>query len=294
MACLPRPTRLRVLLARFPIPLPCLYSVHLSSSHYNMASRPGPDFHFFSSISAQPSFSLSNKKEMLTHYYWLSSLPLIASAIGHAYPPIGLKPRYLATGTGVPLPSTSPPPYPTGTGTANETAVPTGSTAASTATSTSISSSELFFLVVADSGTDLDGSYLQFSGAVAFSGALLLYPRAPPLVPYSSVLFNINADSTLGISEYICLILGGVTWPALSLGIDTGPTANDPFNNPYNLLNVICEVVGGKLACEAGGRTVFSICPDTLPSAGFTGSNLDIGPTVEPGCTEVTLLVVPV
>ena len=226
--------------------------------------------------------------KMRTHCSWLFSLPLIAPAIGHAYLPNGLKPRYLATGTGVSSPSTSAPPYPTGTSTANGTAVPTGSTATSTATPTSIPSSELFYLVVADSGTDiLDGSFLEFSGAVAFSGNLNLYPYPPPLPsgPDSYALFHLNEDGTLGVAEYICWIDTTITFAAL------GVAPPDPEGNPSD--EVICEVVGGKLFCEAAGKTVFSICPTTLPSAGFTGAELDIGPTVEPGCAEVTLLVVP-
>lgn len=231
---------------------------------------------------------------MLIQYYnWLSSLSFIALAICHAYPPIGLKPRYLATGTGVSLPSTSAPPYPTGTGTgtANGTATSTGSIANSTATPTPIPPTERFFLVVADSGTDLDGNYIQFSGNTAQSGLLVLYPRPPPddFSYPSSLLFNINEDGTLGIQEYTCFILSIITYPPLILG-EAGPYETQP---DYPYATVYCEAVGGDLACQSDSRTIFSICPDDFPYDGFTGGSVDLGPTVEPGCAEVTLRIVP-
>ena len=210
--------------------------------------------------------------------------------MGHAYPPIGLKPRYLSTGTGISLPSTSAPPYPTGTGTANGTARSTSSTSNPAATPTPIPPTELFYLVVADSGTALDGNYIQFTGATSQSGLLVLYPRPPPDEPFPSLLFNLNEDGTLGIQEYICLIDSIITYPPLILGEAVPSGTSDPF---YPYVTVYCDVVSGNLACQADSRTVFSICPDDFPYDQFTGGSVDLGPTVEPGCAEVTLRVVP-
>lgn len=296
MLCLPLPIMFRDLLARFSLPLLCLLEFTPCFSQVTIIRRPKDPgltltlflFSLYYLYFPQ-SLDLDQNTMLIQYYNWLSSLSFIALAIGHAYPAIGLKPRYLATGTGVSLPSTSAPPYPTGT--ANGTAISTGSTANATATPTPIPPTERFFLVVADSGTTLDGNYIQFSGNTQQTGLLVLYPRPKPddFTYASSLLFKFNEDGTLAIQEYTLIILSIITYPPLILA-ETGPYEIDP-GFPYAA--VFCEDVDGNLACRGESRTVFSICPDDFPYDGFTGGTVDLGPTVEPGCAEVTLRIVP-
>ena len=227
---------------------------------------------------------------MLVQYCWLSSLPFIASAIAHAYPPEGLRPRYLATGTGISLSSTSAPPYPTGTGIASGTAIPTGSTTAPTATSTLIPSSEFFYLVVADTGTQYDGDYLSIGSESSGTGLLVLYPgaKAPEEVTSFST-FNLNADSTLQ-NEFdggIANIFPGSTDGTLFF-------RDEAYVDAVGNIKTICEDVSGTLTCQTGADTVFFICPFETIAATLIGGTVNVGPTVQPGCTPITVLVVPV
>lgn len=220
---------------------------------------------------------------MLVQYCWLSSLPFIASAIAHAYPPAGLRPRSLTTGTGISLPSTSAPPYPTGT------AVPTGSITTSTATPTSTPSSEFFYLVVADTGTQYDGDFLTISSQSSGTGLLVLYPRAqaPDEVTLFST-FNINADGTLQneFARGIANIFPGTDGTLFF--------RDEAYVDAAGNIKSICEVVGGTLTCQTGADTVFFICPFQRIAGTLVDGTVNVGPTVRPGCTPITLLVVPV
>lgn len=221
---------------------------------------------------------------MLVQYCWLSSLPFIASAIAHAYPPAGLRPRYLATGTGISLPSTSAPPYPTGT------AVPTGSLTTSTATPTSTPSSELFYLVVADTGTQYDGNFLSISSESSGTGLSVLYPRAQApdeVSPFYT--FNTNADGTLQneFAGEIANIFPGGTDGTLFF-------RDEAYVDAVGNIKTICEVVGGTLTCQTGADTVFFICPYRRIAGTLVDGTVNVGPTVQPGCTPITLLAVPV
>lgn len=226
---------------------------------------------------------------MLLQPSWLSTLLFIALSAALVRLPGGLKPRYLATGTGISQPSATAPPYPTGT--ANGTALSTGpTTATSTATPTPISPSELFNLVVAAAGTPYDGQYLSVGSSTSRNGLLVLYPDDAPnqVARYST--FNVNADGTLQ-NEFI----GGIAniFPG-------GDTYNTPFfrSEAYveqaGNIKSICGVVGGTLECRTGADTVFFICPPQVISGTLTGGTVDVGPMTEPGCTPITLLVVPV
>ena len=226
---------------------------------------------------------------MLLQYAWLSSLPIIASANAQAYPPVGLKPRYLATGTGVSLPSTSPPPYPTDTSTANGIATLTGSIVTSTATTTPIPPSDFFYLVVADTGTSYDGDYLSIGSDTSGASILVLYPGSEPSEVTSFSTFNINADGTLQ-NEFV----GGIA--NIFTGSESGTLffENEASVDESGNTKSICDDIGGTLNCQTGAATVFYICPPEVITGTLVGGTVDVGLTVEPGCTPVTLLVVPV
>ncbi len=224
---------------------------------------------------------------MLVQYRWLSSLLFIASATAHVYPPAGLKPRYLATGTGISLPSTGTAPYPTGT--ANGTAIATGSVTTSTATPTPISPTELFSLVISAPGYVYDGDPLTIESDTSGASLLVLYPTTGTGGPSSFTTFNINADGTLQNQ-----FSGGI---AAIFAADAGGTI---FFDPETLVDetddikVICEDVAGTLTCHTGPFTVFYECPFQVITGTLVGGTIDVGQTVPAGCTEITLRIVPV
>lgn len=151
---------------------------------------------------------------------------------------------------------------------------------------------ELFYLVVADSGSDFDGDYITSSGDDA--GGVVLYPQDPP-DDFSYTLqlaFHITDRGTLGILDDEIGIYTGIPYPSLDLWPYSDPADDNPPNQPN--ARMYCGVVGGTLSCQADSRTVFSLCPDDRLRGGVTGRPVDIGLTAEPGCAEVTLLVVPV
>ncbi|CAD6593718.1 MAG: hypothetical protein ASARMPREDX12_007486 [Alectoria sarmentosa] len=233
---------------------------------------------------------------MLLQSCWLSSLLFIVSATAHAYPPAGLKPRYLVTGTGISLPSTISAPYPTGT--VSGASVPTGSsyptspaqTSSSTTTSTATptpSSSEFFYLVAADTGTASDGDYVSIGADDP--GLLVLYLASGPDQVASFSTFNINADGTLQnqFSGGIASIFPEDEYQTLMFTNEANAEANgDTISH--------CEIVGGALTCQTGADTVFSICPFQVIDGTVIGGNVNVGPTTQPGCNPLTLLVVPV
>ncbi|KAF6231590.1 hypothetical protein HO173_010122 [Letharia columbiana] len=224
---------------------------------------------------------------MLLQSRWLSSFLFIASAAAYAYPPAGLKPRYLATGTGISLPSTSPPPYPTGS--ANGTSVSTSPTSASTTATPTPTSSELFFLVAADTGTDLDGDYASIGSDTSGNGLLVLFLAAEPDQVASFSTFNINADGTLE-NEFV----GGIASIFAGSKYDSLHFENEVFVDEAGDTKSICEVVGGALTCQTGAATVFFVCPVQDIDGSFIGGTVEVGPTTQPGCTTLTLLAVPV
>ncbi|CAF9943726.1 MAG: hypothetical protein ALECFALPRED_001113 [Alectoria fallacina] len=233
---------------------------------------------------------------MLVQTCWFSSLLFIVSATAHAYPPAGLKPRYLVTGTGISLPSTISPPYPSGT--ASGTSVTTGSTYptspaqtnSSTTTSTPTptpTSSEFFYLVAADTGTDSDGDYVSIGADDP--GLLVLYLGSVPNQVASFSTFSINADGTLQ-NEFaggIASIFPGGKYQTLMFTNEANAEANGDIIS-------FCQIVGGALTCQTGADTVFSICPSQVIDGTVVGGNVNVGPTTQPGCNPLTLLVVPV
>lgn len=208
---------------------------------------------------------------------WLSGLLLIASASAHAYPPAGLKPRYLATGTGISLPTAS----------TNGTSVPTGSTYP---TSTSTPTPTSFYLVAADTGNSrLDGEYVYLQSDTSGNGLLVLYLASAVSGVASFSTFALNADGTLTndfTGDAIATIFAGSTYGTLMFEPAAIADANgDPKS--------FCKIVAGALTCQTGTDVVFSVCPYQVISGTLVGGTIDVGPTTEPGCSPLTLLVVP-
>lgn len=205
-----------------------------------------------------------------------------ASAIPHVYHPAGLKPRYLATGTGIASSANATSPS---TGSAFPTSSPTStSTAAPTPTS-----SEFFYLVAADTGTDLDGDYVSIGSDTSGNGLLVLYLASTPNQVARFSTFNLNADGTLQneFSGGIANIFAGGTYQTL---IFSGETFAEESGNTVSL----CDIVGGALTCHTGADTVFFVCPSQVISGTLTGGTVDVGPMTRPGCTPLSLLAVPV
>ncbi|CAF9940109.1 hypothetical protein IMSHALPRED_001754 [Imshaugia aleurites] len=227
---------------------------------------------------------------MLIQSCWLSSLLIIASATAHAFPPAGLKPRYLATGTGISLPSTIPPPYPTSNATG--ISAPTGSiyptSSISTATPTPTASGP-FYLVVADTGTDLDGEYAYISADTSGADILVLYLANAPDEVASFSTFNLNADGTLQ-NEFA----GGIA--AIFPGGTSGSLffENEVYVDEAGDVKSICEIVGGVLTCQTGADTVFFVCPFQDIFGTLVGGTINVGLSTQSGCTTLTLLAVPV
>lgn len=223
---------------------------------------------------------------MLVQSCLLSSLLFVASATAHAYPPAGLRPRYLVTGTGISLPSSSASPYPTAT--ANGTGTPTGSVSTSTPTSNPIPPSEFFYLVIADTGTAHDGQYLSIDSDTNGDSSLVLYPAAEPNEVASFSTFNINADGTLE-NEFAGIAAIFPEGTSQSLFFE-----NEVYVDESGDIKSTCEVVGGILTCQSGADTVFFICPYQVISGTLIGGSVEVGPNTQSGCTPITLLVVPV
>lgn len=209
----------------------------------------------------------------------------MVSATAHVYPPAGLKPRYLATGTGVSLPSTSSPPYPTGT--ANGTTIPTySSTSPSTAIPTP-TSSEFFYLVISDIGTSLDGDYLTIGSDFGGSGLYVLYPGDEPDSDAKFSTFSINTDGTFQ-NEFV----QGIAY-IFSEGTDDPLVfAGEVSVDENGGIKSICAINGGVLTCQTGTDVVFFVCPFNFTLE--AGGTVDVGPITRPGCTPITLLAVPI
>ena len=235
---------------------------------------------------------------------WLMSLLFITSVAAHAYPPMGLKPRYLSTGTAISLSVL--------TNSANGTAVSTGtiysppsvSIVAPTSTSSAAaptSTSSDFRLVAAGTGTYLDGYYLIADGTRgAGDGDLQVMVfieelAAPPLDDVAT--FHLAANNTL---------VNGYGGEGKAFGF---PTDNywffnrNPILEPYEAFESVCEIVGGELKCVTGPNTVFYICVEVFVDGPFAGEPINdrdliplLGPAVDTACSgvELTLLVVPV
>lgn len=241
---------------------------------------------------------------MLIQSFWLTSLFFAASATAHAYPPRGLKPRYLSTGTGISL---SPTAYPTNIANGTTTVSPPPlSTAASTSTSSAAaptSTSSDFYLVAADTGTYLDGYYLFIGGNRGVGAGdlqiMIFTEELPPEWSLPSATFHLAANNTL---------VPGYGGDGKSFGIS-------PFNywffnkNPIletlEVFESICEIADGELKCVTGPNTVFFVCTLVFPDGPFQSQPVNdndlvplLGPAVDlsPACNGVplTLKVVPV
>lgn len=220
---------------------------------------------------------------MLIQSSWLSGVLFIAAATARVYPPAGLKPRYLATGTGISLPSTSPPPYPTSSATG--TSIPTSSNSTSTATPTPTASGP-FYLVAANPGATYDGAY-AFVGAAEEALVLYLGNDEPDQIAAFST-FSINADGTLmNPRAGIASIYG----PGSSGGLIFN---GEDFTESQGYIESICEIVDGALLCQTGAATVFSTCPAQSIQGHVVGGNIDVGPTTQPGCSPLNFRVVPI
>lgn len=246
---------------------------------------------------------------MLIHSFWLTSLLFIASVIAHAYPPMGLRPRYLSTGTGISLL------FPTNI--ANGTASSTGTTysppslsTAAPITTASLSSSAApptstssdFHLVAAGTGTYLDGYYLITNGARGIGHGdlqvMVFTPTSdlPPSQLLNIATFHLAPNGTL-LSEY------GGAGKAFGFPQDNYWFFNrNPILEPYETFDSVCEIVGGELKCVTGPNTVFYICVEVFLDGPFAGQPINdrdliplLGPEVNTACNgvELTLLVVP-
>lgn len=244
---------------------------------------------------------------MLIQSFWLTSLLPIASATAYAYPPVGLKPRYLSAGTDVSLSFT---PYRTdsanGTAISTETTypLPSISTAAPVSTSSApapTTTSSDFYLVAAGTGTYLDGQYLYVGGARGAGHGdlqvMIFTPDLPPEWSLPSATFHLAANGT---------ILPGYGGDGRTFG---SPPFNYWFFNQNPILEVaevyesVCEIVAGELKCVTGPNTVFYVCMVVFVGGPYDGQAVNdndliplLGPEVYPGCNAVplTLRVVPV
>ena len=230
---------------------------------------------------------------MLIQSYCLSSLLFTLSVNANLYPPVGLKPRYLATGTGISLSSTNPPPYPTaganGSSVATGSAFPTSSpTSNSTATPTPTSSG-FFYLIAADTGTDLDGDYVSIGSSTSGNGLYVLYLASTPNQVASFSTFSLNADGTLQ-NEFVggiaAIFPGGTTGTLMFTSETLAEENGDTIS--------FCEVAGGTLTCETGAFTVFFVCPYQVISGTLVGGTVDVGLVTQSGCTPLSLRAVPV
>ena len=235
---------------------------------------------------------------MLIESLWLTSL-CIASATAYAYPPVGLKPRYLSTGTGTLLYPTA---YPTNS--ANGTVVSTGTTypPPSTSTAAPTPTSSDFYLVAAGTGTYLDGYYLFVNGARGVMGGdlqvVVFTPELPPEWNLPLATFHLAANSTL-VNGY------GGDGKAFGFPADNYWFFNrGPILETYEVYESVCEIVAGELKCVTGPNTVFYVCVEVFNNGGpYDGQPINdrdliplLGPAVNPTCNGVplTLLVVPV
>ena len=234
---------------------------------------------------------------------WLTSLLFITSVSAHAYPPMGLKPRYLSTGTAIslsfPTNSANGTAFSTGTTYSPPTSIMAPTSASSAAAPTSTSSD--FHLVAAGTGTYLDGYYLIVNGARGGSPGdlqVMVFIEELPLTPLvDAATFHLAANSTL---------VNGYGGEGKAFGF---PTDNywffnrNPILEPYEVFESVCEIVGGELKCVTGPNTVFYICVEVFVDGPFAGEPINdrdliplLGPAVNTACSgvELTLLVVPV
>ena len=238
---------------------------------------------------------------MIFQSCWFSSLLFIASVTGHAYPPAGLKPRYLANGTGISLPLTTPSPYPTGS--ANGTAIPTGSiyptrpilpsgVSSNTSTSTAIPNPtpSPFYLVVADTGTPFDGDYLFIGMDNERSGLelLLFGPQEPTSEPSPTAasVFSLSAD---GILRQDSTGLIASYFDNYGLFVFEYPDALESEGESA----ATCKIVGGALTCQNGADGVFSALYQAVVDEYHPEPSVYLAPTVPAGYSPLTLLVVP-
>lgn len=172
--------------------------------------------------------------------------------------------------------------YPTSSAPTN-TSSPT-----STATPTP-TASEPFYLVVADTGTDLDGQYASIGSDTSGASLLVLYLAATPNEVASFSTFTLNADGTLQ-NEFV----GGIA--AIFPGGTSGSLffENAVFVDEAGDTESICEIVGGVLTCRTGADTVFFVCPFQVITGTLVGGTVNVGLATQSGCTTLTLLAVPV
>ena len=239
---------------------------------------------------------------MPIQFSWLTSLLFIASATAHAYPPPGLKPRYLSTGTGISTP------YPTSI--ANGTAVLTGTTPPPTSTTPSsstaaspTSTSSDFYLVASGTGTSIDGYYLYVDGRCG--------PGSPGdldcmVFTYSTEIPLGNTIATFHLTANHTIVPG-----YFSDGKGFGDYTysywffNDRIIEHDEVYESVCEIVDGELKCVTGPNTLFYICTIVFLDGPFEGEPVNdndliplLGPAVDTSdaCkgVELTLKVVPV
>ena len=227
-------------------------------------------------------------------YFRLTSLFFIASVTAHAYyPPVGLKPRYLSTGTGISLSlptnsangtaTVSPgtiylPPSSTPTAPVTPISTPSSSSSSSTAppTSTSPSSSSAFHLIAAGTGTSLDGSYLFVNGARgAGAGDLqvtVFTTQLPPPESLDLATFHHADNGTLVDGS-------GGAGKAFGAAADNYWFFNrNPILETAEVFESVCEIMDGvELKCVMGPNTVFYICVEVLSVGLLTGSRSIIG-----------------
>lgn len=223
--------------------------------------------------------------KMLLQSCWLSSLLFVVSTAANVYPPAGLKPRYLATGTGISLPSTSSPPYPTGSSYLTSSILPSG--VSSTAVPAPTPST--FYLVVADTGTPFDGHYIFVGTDTSRDGLYLGIIGSTEPDQYGMSVFSLSANGTLE-QDQSTLVAAYFDFDGSGSFIFQYPYAFEALQETA----AACEIVGGALVCQNGEAGVFHATPQMFIAEELTTPSLGLSPTAPSGSYEVTLLVVAV
>ena len=223
---------------------------------------------------------------------WLSRLLFIVSTAALVFHPDGLKPRDLTTDTGVSLPSTIPLPSPTVdaketsalTSPDNPTStIPPSSTSSDASTPTVLPvipapKPSTFYLVVANTGSPFDGSYIFVD---MYGPRFPLFGLTDP-GPVEDSLFSLNVDGTLfqvGSGLIACYYdsLGGFMFE----------TPNALASS--SMIRAACLILSGRLACQNGMTGTFYAFSQTIMAA---IPSVKFGLMVPVGAYAVTLLVV--
>lgn len=214
---------------------------------------------------------------MLIQSCWLPSLLFIVSATVSAqltttllYP--------IANGTSIPTSSIDP----------TSSILP----AATTSTAAPLPTSSSFYLVVADTGTSLDGDYLSVGEAFSGDGIFVLLFGAKEPDPYEGDIFSLS-NATYGnliynpsgnIATYYDLY-GGIIFQ------DPDPAVAESYGDTP----ATCELADGDILCQNTEYSTFYTYPSTVVDGADTVPYVELGPLPIPsGAVRLNLLPVPV